>query len=796
MSIGSQINYKQLLERHKCIRVPMIQRDYAQGRPSEAEVRDAFLGALQAALLKPSDDPALPLNLDFIYGSVEVDGEQSRFLPLDGQQRLTTLYLLHWYLAWQDDSWVEFENVFLCEGRSRFAYSTRPSSNEFFDALVCYRPESSPSDVTEVKALIVDQPWYFRSWRLDPTIQAVLHMLDEIHHRFALYEGLFARLLDEERPAITFQLLDLHNFGLSDDLYIKMNARGKPLTAFETFKARYEEELASQLKGETFDLGGQKFDAGGYIARRLDTNWSDLLWKHRTKGSDLYDDAFMNIFRAVALVSRSPKSSQYLEDIGKLCKDFNPPSYSDFHARGWLDETFTLALVGLLDAWTARDGELCQLLPDTRYFDETSFFNKIIDDGANLSYVELVQFVAYAKFILAHQSSILDANAFQEWMRIIRNLAVNTIYNRPDDFRRSAQGVLGLLEHTTDILTHMAQAERAATGFSELQIEEEKYKAQLIQTQEEWRPLLDRAEAHGYFRGQIGFLLDFTGMTTKCTDPCPETWDSAFHAACKAALSRNLDLAEIMFSEQGLVDLGEYRWQRALLTLGDYLLPIGSNRSFLVNASTEKASWKRLLRAAGEHAKSSRDLLKALFSMLSPKADIADQLDRLIDDAEDIDGWRRAIINCPTILEYCERKMIRTDERGHIYLLKRSQMNGAHAELFTFYIYNKIRGGEIRLSSLRADYQSVTDTYSEPHIRLYCDRPEVMLMVEPGSESDKYSIIMTMLDDSVLHELISEQRYERIEGGYRKTVDRDLMEDALQDLDASIITHLSGDYNA
>ena len=42
---------------------------------------------------------------------------------------------------------------------------------------------------------------------------------------------------------ITFQLLKLDEFGLSDDLYIKMNARGKPLTNFETFKARFGQDL-------------------------------------------------------------------------------------------------------------------------------------------------------------------------------------------------------------------------------------------------------------------------------------------------------------------------------------------------------------------------------------------------------------------------------------------------------------------------------------------------------------------------------------------------------------------------
>ena len=70
-NLGSKITYKQLLQRHGLIRIPMIQRDYAQGRPSEEDLREDFLSALGGALNKSADDPSLPLNLDFIYGSVE-----------------------------------------------------------------------------------------------------------------------------------------------------------------------------------------------------------------------------------------------------------------------------------------------------------------------------------------------------------------------------------------------------------------------------------------------------------------------------------------------------------------------------------------------------------------------------------------------------------------------------------------------------------------------------------------------------------------------------------------------------
>ncbi|HOA05211.1 MAG TPA: DUF262 domain-containing protein [Candidatus Fermentibacter daniensis] len=741
MSFGSQINYKQLLERHGCIRVPMIQRDYAQGRPAEKEVREEFLKALKDALSKPADDPSLPLNLDFIYGSVE-GNEQTRFLPLDGQQRLTTLFLLHWYLAWRDDQWTTFEQLFLSEDRSsRFAYSVRPSSNEFFDQLVSYRPALPPEEVQSLVALIADQPWYFRSWRLDPTIQAVLHMLDAIHNKFYESEGLFARLVDDDRPAITFLLLDLENFGLSDDLYIKMNARGKPLTAFETFKARYEQGLANQLRGEMFSIGEQTFrGAADYIAIRMDTAWADLFWKHRSTGTNLYDAAFMNVIRAVALITRDPEPpKKYLEDFTQLRTEINPPSYTDFHSYNWLDEDFTRTLMRLLDAWCGSDSSLHRLLPDGRYLNEKEdIFDKIMSNGANLSYVELVQFTGYGKFIVKHQDGI-DSGDFQEWMRIVRNLGVNTVYNRPDDFRRSVRGLVGLIEYSGDILAHFAQSEKPTTGFSEAQIAEEKLKAQLILADEGWRELIDRAEGHGYFRGQIGFLLNFAGLVTRSLESEPSNWDASEHVAFQKAFERYLDVAETMFSERGLTDLGEYRWQRALLSLGDYFLPSGRNRSFLVDSVTEEASWKRLLSGSGNRAAVARNILKSLWQKLVPDADISEQLDKTITGADSLDPWRKAMISCPAAFDYCDRNSIRVNEHGTVYLLKRSQMNGAHAELFTFCIYDNLQslaqnGGLTPLKLM--EYYFSKETAIEPGIRFDWSGDQVSCFALEGGKDD------------------------------------------------------------
>ena len=71
----------------------------------------------------------------------------------------------------------------------------------------------------------------------------MLTMLDAIHKKFSNKKEFFERLLNNENPIITFLFLNLKDFKLTDDLYIKMNSRGKPLTPFENFKAKFEQFL-------------------------------------------------------------------------------------------------------------------------------------------------------------------------------------------------------------------------------------------------------------------------------------------------------------------------------------------------------------------------------------------------------------------------------------------------------------------------------------------------------------------------------------------------------------------------
>ena len=75
-----------------------------------------FKTALDSVTQDPNDRKEE--TLDFVYGS---DSIAKDFMPLDGQQRLTTLFLLHYYAALISPDATEKDFATL----ARFSYATR-----------------------------------------------------------------------------------------------------------------------------------------------------------------------------------------------------------------------------------------------------------------------------------------------------------------------------------------------------------------------------------------------------------------------------------------------------------------------------------------------------------------------------------------------------------------------------------------------------------------------------------------------------------------------------------------------
>ena len=279
------------LTTENAIVIPIIQRDYAQGRSNDdvRQIREPFLKKLFEVL----DSKEGKQELDFIYGSLEKPKDISlknvnyeNFVPLDGQQRLTTLFLLHWFLSiWNDASFRLMRMHFI----GRFSYMTRLSSTEFCERILEYvHPKDIVDSINQggkapISKTLKNEGWFHDQWKNDPTVSGMLTMLDTISYLFnnisrginreVKAKAFFKRLIckDVEDVAITFNLLYLNkgDFHLSDELYIKMNSRGKPLSDFETFKARFESFMTKSTSVNS-DFAGN-----------IDGKWADVFWNMR-----------------------------------------------------------------------------------------------------------------------------------------------------------------------------------------------------------------------------------------------------------------------------------------------------------------------------------------------------------------------------------------------------------------------------------------------------------------------------------------------------------------------------------
>ena len=220
------------------IEIPQLQRDYAQGRntPAIKQIRESLISEIFNSL-----ESKEKLVLNFIYG----ERDQDLFVPIDGQQRLTTLFLIHWYV------FKQAKNQHGLDTLAKFSYKTRNSSQRFCTRLLEVDIDFSQDILSNQ---IKNSFWYSGHFTNDPTIQSMLVVIDEIHNKFKIitdFDSINQLLISDDCP-LTFLWLPMDNFQKRDDLYIKMNARGKLLTDFEIFKAKLQKsKILSMLLGES-----------------------------------------------------------------------------------------------------------------------------------------------------------------------------------------------------------------------------------------------------------------------------------------------------------------------------------------------------------------------------------------------------------------------------------------------------------------------------------------------------------------------------------------------------------------
>ena len=499
------------------IEIPIIQRDYAQGRIGKEYLRVSFLKELKEAL----DNKEKPLKLDFVYGSQE----NNHLQPLDGQQRLTTLWLLHWYIALKAGKLGEASEIL-----KKFSYETRISSREFCENL-CRVDNFEKFVEGSVVDFITQQTWFYSFWKQDPTIQAMLRMLageDEVlidNIEKLLEKGTredfdcYWRLLTEETP-IAFYYQPLENFGLSDDLYIKMNARGKQLTPFENFKADLIGYIEQQAKEK--EEWKRLLDIYKGIPILLDTEWLDIFWKNKSaihQVDEIYY-AFLNRFFWNYYVGYSKETGSKIEqtDTYKYLNRDNYITYDSFENYKNSEDIIPLELFEDLQIILnnfgkyAQDKLLKEVIPNAQWEAPFFFITEYDDKGGivGVNQLQRIIFFAICKYFKEGEG---DENSLKRWMRVVWNLVSGEDVEGLPQIR-SIDAVKIAIDYIATLDSHniynsLLYQNLITDKPNEFQQRwnEEIEKAKKICEDITWEKKIIKAENYAFFRGSIRFLF-------------------------------------------------------------------------------------------------------------------------------------------------------------------------------------------------------------------------------------------------------------------------------------------------
>lgn len=571
--------------------------------PKVEDIRRRFVGALKKALINNE-----PITLDFVYG--EIDNNRT-LIPLDGQQRLTTLFLLHWYIA-RREGVSEDKLAFL----TKFSYATRYSAREFCKRLVspAYQPDFNRFKLSEE---ITDQNWMPLDWENDPTISAMLRMIDYIHVMFNnSCNNLWSRL---EAGCISFYFLPIKQLGATDDLYIKMNSRGKPLTEFENVKAEWEASIRAISPSIMPQQDAEQLQHR--IEQKMDLDWTDLLWPYRngqtgSSADDVVDDKFIRYLRFLTDLifykndEQVKESSDILSIVEYLFKDSEKtPALSKFIGRGfdcWLDVDIEhLFNTYLTTTPTASDPQKCVVAAPVNVFAQACHTYGDMNGRTRLFPIGRSVMLYAFLYYLQHKKTISDTQ-FARRIRIITNLIKQSEYELRED------NMPNLLRQTEYILTH-GDVEDGYLSFNANQLAEEHEKAAWLQTHADKADTLCRLENHPLLQGAIRVIgLDHIDFTDR--------FYSLF--AC----------------DHSLVN-------RALLSIGDYALLVNNRFQIGSGSADFDSSWRAIFSTSQQGIAPKRDILLALLSQSQHFTNdmLQSVIDRYLSEAREYD-WRHYLV--------------------------------------------------------------------------------------------------------------------------------------------------------
>lgn len=547
------------------IQVPYYQRDYAQGRLDGGRIdniRKVFVEELFGALNGQNT-----CHLGLVFGSYNEDYKM--FIAVDGQQRLTTVFLLHWYVAWRENKLNDYKEKLL-----HFSWDTRSYSSQFVDLLFKIQPSNIVIDAIKTNSN------YFSVWENDPTVKGMLTMLEEIEKQYPEGECDLCSKLFLNDCNIRYDILKLEK-NSDEKTYLKMNSRGRSLTTFELFKSKFLD----------------KYQPG--FGHKIDNEWLDFMLNKFATSDGRFSDPdipFMNFineytYLKLKLKSDLDNSNDYKEFIeAKVKGELTDVPFISFDKYNCAFEGDCLGSFEKSLDWICHNYEIIKQIDDEVRFSGSRFFLDAIIKDYNPNFSHRAKLFSTFKYAELTGYTPIDTELYKKWTRVFRNLVANT-----DIDSSNIGGICTAINKIgdSDVYCYLSNGGEL-TAFAKEQIAEEIAKAKQILNVtlrtdgKSWEEIITEAESYAFFKGTIRFLFtDGEGNINWCN--FDTKWENAKQFFNNGVVAPTTAIAEY-FNDKQIRDI-----------FSRYSFKAENWKSILLQKSISKPIHQFLLRETVNH---------------------------------------------------------------------------------------------------------------------------------------------------------------------------------------------------
>lgn len=239
---GSEYRLRDLFGEDTKIVIPDLQRDYCWGdkaySPSKEEKpRELVTDFIKNIIEIFKDGNTSRTTLGLIYG---YEQPRNNIQICDGQQRLTTLFLLLGYVNLKSDnefrSYIISDNEMKDDFEPHLQYAIRESTLYFLSDLSRYVFIEGTTELHKIRM----SDWYFNEYEQDASIQSIMKALEKIDDYFtneikddSFNYTEFGRFILEKLYVLYY---DMENRSRGEETYVVINTTGEPLSATENIK--------------------------------------------------------------------------------------------------------------------------------------------------------------------------------------------------------------------------------------------------------------------------------------------------------------------------------------------------------------------------------------------------------------------------------------------------------------------------------------------------------------------------------------------------------------------------------